>query len=197
MADLGRLHHDGLGGPQDYTAARQWWEKAAARGHGASMNSVGVLYEKAEGVPKDLALARQWYDKAAAAGDNYGMNNVGRSFEDGWNGPRDYVKAREWYEKGITADNKYAKSNLAKMLDEGRGGPADFQRAAKLVLDAARSGNTEMIDGLRGDMQKWSKDTRTELKRELTRLGVYKGPIDNVWDDGTRTAILKYLGQGR
>jgi len=90
-----------------------------------------------------------------------------------------------------------AKANLAKLFDEGKGGPVDLRRAAKLVLDAARSGNNEMRDALRGDMQKWSKGTRTELKRELGRVGAYKGSIDDAWDDTARVAVGKYLGQAR
>jgi hypothetical protein len=35
--------------------------------------------------------------------------------------------------------------------------------------------------------------TRTELKRELARLGVYNGPIDGVWDDTARAAVAAYL----
>jgi uncharacterized protein len=197
MADLGGLYRDGLDGQQDYTAARQWFERAAALGHGASMNELGVLFEFERGVSRDFAMARQWYEKAAAAGNDFGMNNVGRSFEAGWSGASDYGKAREWYEKATASGNRFAQGNLAKLLDQGKGGTVDFQRAAKLALDAARSGNNEMLEALRGDMQKWSKGTRVELKRELVRVGGYKGPVDDVWDYATRASVAKYLGQGR
>src|SRR5262249_56541484 len=123
---------------------------------------LGALLENGRGASKDLSMALQWYEKAAAAGDHFGMNNVGRSYEAGWNGQTDYGKAREWFEKATTAGNKFSKGNLAKLLDEGKGGPADFPRAAKLALDAARSENTVIVEALRGDMQKWSKGTRTE-----------------------------------
>jgi len=46
-------------------------------------------------------------------------------------------------------------------------------------------------------MQKWSKGTRTELKRELARVGGYKGPVDDAWDNAARAAVAQYLGQGR
>ena len=82
------------------------------------------------------------------------------------------------------------------MLDEGKGGPSDFAQAAKLLLEAARSGNNDVIEMMQGDMQKWTKGTRTELKRELARLGHYKGLINDTWDSRVHTAVGKYLGQG-
>jgi hypothetical protein len=63
-------------------------------------------------------------------------------------------------------------------------------------LEAACSGNSDVIEAMQGDMQKWTKGTRTELKRELARLGHYKGELNDIWDSRVHTAIGKYLGQG-
>jgi TPR repeat protein len=111
--------------------------------------------------------------------------------------PQDYGKAREWYEKGALAGNRLAKANLAKLLDQGKGGPTDFHRAAKLLLDAARSGNAAAAEMLRSDMKDWDKATRTELKRELARLGHYAGTVDESWDGTARASAAKYLGADR
>jgi hypothetical protein len=37
---------------------------------------------------------------------------------------------------------------------------------------------------------------RSELKRELARLGLYKGPRGDTWDGRVNMAVGKYLGQG-
>jgi uncharacterized protein len=153
------------------------------------MNNMGGLYERGLGVAKDGAKAREWFEKSAAAGNAFGMNNVGRAFENGWGGAPDDAKAREWYEKAAAVGNRLARGNLARFLDQGKGGAADFARAAQLLLEAARSGNNEVIEILQGDMQKWTTGTRTELKRELARLGHYKGVMNDAWDSRAHTAV--------
>ena len=83
------------------------------------------------------------------------------------------------------------------LLDQEKGGPADFPRAAKLLLGSAKANSNAAVQSLRGDMKSWNARTRTELKRELARLGVYSGTIDDKWDDAARAAANAYLAQGR
>ena len=65
---LGGLYYDGLGVQQDFTVAREWYEKAAMLGGPRAMFSLGRLYEEGSGVPRDRDQARQWYQKALDAG---------------------------------------------------------------------------------------------------------------------------------
>jgi TPR repeat protein len=196
MNILGVIYENGHGVPADNARARELYEKAAAAGNGHSMNHLGFLYEQGRGVPNDYTKAREWYEKAAAAGSDDAMNNLGRFYQTGWGGKQDYTKARAWYEKAAAAGNRFGKANLAS-LPKVSGGPADFARGAKLLLEAAKAGDDDVIQDLRGDMKKWNQGTRTELKRELARLGHYNGPLDDKWDDGVRTAVSMYLSQGR
>jgi tetratricopeptide (TPR) repeat protein len=69
MTDIGALYYSGLGVPQDFATAREWFEKAAAAGHSLAMSNLGRIYADGQGVPRDYAKAREWYEKAAAAGD--------------------------------------------------------------------------------------------------------------------------------
>jgi hypothetical protein len=62
-------------------------------------------------------------------------------------------------------------------------------------LEMAKAGNDDVIRDFGGDMRDWGRGIRTELKRELARLGHYTGTIDDVWDDGARAAVKKYLGR--
>jgi len=196
MSNLGFLYREGFGVPPDYSKAREWSEKSAAVGNPAGFSELGVLYERGHGVPQDFAKARDLYQKAAAGGNGYGMNNLGRLYQSGRRGPQDYTKAREWYEKAAAQGNRYAKANLAS-LPQAIGGPVDDARAAKVVLELAKANDDEIIGDLRGDMRQWAQSIRTEIKRELTRLGHYSGPIDDKWDDITRAAVSKYLGRSK
>jgi hypothetical protein len=65
---LGELYRDGQGVPQNYTKARQWYEKAAAQGYADAQLALGMLYYNGLGVPQDYTMARQWYEQAAAQG---------------------------------------------------------------------------------------------------------------------------------
>ena len=65
---LGLMHHDGLGGPQDFTRARELWELAAAQGDAGAMVGIGVLFASGQGVEQDLNEAMRWLLKAKAHG---------------------------------------------------------------------------------------------------------------------------------
>jgi TPR repeat protein len=195
LVSLGWLHHNGWGVPLDYRKAREFYEKASTKGNDSGMNNLGILYLDGLGVERNQAKARDLFERAAAAGNDFAMNNLGRVYQNGWGVPQDYIKAREWFEKSTASGNRFAKANLAKLLDEGKGGVADFARAAKLMLDSARSGNNALVEDLQSDMKKWSKETRIEVKRELARLGYYKGPLNDTWDGSAYTALGKYLAK--
>jgi uncharacterized protein len=197
MSSIGWFYRDGMGVQKDYAKAREWFEKAAAVGNGSGMNGVGVLYQNGEGVAKDYIKARDWFERAAATGEGYAMNNLGRLYQNGWGVPQDYPKAREWREKAASAGNRFGKGELAVLLDQEKGGPADYPRAAKLLLEAAKANNSAVVQGLRGDMRSWNARTRTELKRELARLGHYNGAINDTWDATAHSAVNSYLALGR
>ena len=65
------------GRTQDYTKAREWYEKAAAKDETRAMSNLGVLYHNGEGVAQDYAKARDWYERAAAKDEALAMNNLG------------------------------------------------------------------------------------------------------------------------
>ena len=67
-ARMGYLYQAGLGGPQDFAAAAQWYRLAAEQGNAAAQNNLGSLYETGQGVPQDLVQAAAWFGLAAAQG---------------------------------------------------------------------------------------------------------------------------------
>jgi uncharacterized protein len=52
--------------PQNYTRARQWYEKAAAQGHASAQINLGVMYADGRSVPQDYVRAYMWWSLAAA-----------------------------------------------------------------------------------------------------------------------------------
>ncbi|MDZ4733241.1 MAG: tetratricopeptide repeat protein [Nitrospirota bacterium] len=65
QTNLGMLYANGHGVPQDYSQARQWYEKAAAQGHALAQNNLAELYYAGLGVPQDAVRAYMWVNLAA------------------------------------------------------------------------------------------------------------------------------------
>ena len=51
---LGFMAANGIGGEQDLSAARRWYEQAADSGHGAAQHNLAFMYYRGEGVGQDL-----------------------------------------------------------------------------------------------------------------------------------------------
>ena len=68
----------GHGGPVDYAAARELFEKAVEHGLGKTrwnaMRHVGTMLRKGMGLPTDHVAALDWYEKAAQEGDPSSMH---------------------------------------------------------------------------------------------------------------------------
>lgn len=69
------IHRDGLTGQApDYTAAMEWYLKAAEFGEAGdalAQNNIGQMYASGTGVARDTAQAVAWYSRAADQG--YGV----------------------------------------------------------------------------------------------------------------------------
>ena len=66
-------YKQGKGVAQDFTAAREWYEKAAAQEHAGAQNSLGCMHQNGKGVAQDYTMARQWYEKAFAQQDGVNL----------------------------------------------------------------------------------------------------------------------------
>ena len=69
--------------PQDYVAARKWYEFAAAQGHAWAQSQLGQLYADGRGVPQDFKKARQWWEQAATQGVSQAQYNLGQLYANG------------------------------------------------------------------------------------------------------------------
>jgi uncharacterized protein len=135
--DLGVFYQNGIGVPQDYAKAREWYEKAAANDYAAAMSNLGALYEHGQGVPQDYAKAREWYEKAVAKDYALAMSNLGMMLGNGEGVSQDYAKARELLEKAAAKGNAMAMHNLGVFYENGFGVPQDFVKAHEWFEKAA------------------------------------------------------------
>jgi hypothetical protein len=131
--NLGLMHANGWGVPQDSVQARQWYEKAAAQGDASAQTTLGGLYETGMGVPQDYVQARQWWEKAAVQGEVSAQFNLGHLYFAGNGVPQDYVQAHKWFNLAAANGNKpgaVLRNYLAKKMT-----PAQIAEAQKLVRE--------------------------------------------------------------
>ena len=60
--------------PQDYTKAKQHFEKAASQGDAAAKYVLGAIYYLGKGVRKNHVVAKEWFGKACEGGDQGGCD---------------------------------------------------------------------------------------------------------------------------
>ena len=66
QTDLGLLYAKGIGVDKDYSAAMQWFQRAAGQGSPRAQYYIGMMYERGYGVPRSYDTALDWYRRAAA-----------------------------------------------------------------------------------------------------------------------------------
>jgi len=133
---------------QDYAKAREWYEKAAAKGDANAMGNLGWLYQNGYGVTQDYAKAREWYEKAAAKDNADAMGNLGWLHQNGYGVTQDYAKAREWYEKAAAKDDAKAMDNLGWLYIKGLGVTQDYAMAREWFEKAAAKDNADAMGNL-------------------------------------------------
>jgi localization factor PodJL len=134
---------EGRGMPQNFTAAAEWFERAAQRGLVPAQFRLGGLYEKGMGVKKDLDAARRLYLAAANAGHAKAMHNLAVLYAEGGDGKPDYQSAAHWFRRAAdhgVADSQY---NLGILYARGIGVETNLAEAYKWFALAAREGDRE------------------------------------------------------
>jgi len=138
---LGRIYANGQEVLQDFTRARDFFDRAAQQGNSDAMDNLGLLYENGFGVEQNPTTAADWYRKAAAAGNADAMGRIGVLAHDGRGVPKDLNQAREWYEKGSAHGSSRATTNLGLLYARADGVNRDFDRARTLYQNAIDAGS--------------------------------------------------------
>jgi TPR repeat protein len=65
---LGTRYFTGMGVPQDYGEALEWFRLSADQGDAQGQGALGSMYYMGKGVPQDYVLAHMWFNLSAARG---------------------------------------------------------------------------------------------------------------------------------
>ncbi len=179
----GKRYLDGTGVAENYPKARQFFETAAARGHGPSMNMLGQIYRHGWGVAQSYVTARQWYERAIATGDKDGMSNLGLLFEEGHGVAKDLEQAREWYEKAAALGNEIAMQNLALLYRDGRGVTQDDVKALSWHEKSALAGNATSMNWIGRHFQEgWGAPVDLAASRNWFLKAAEAGSNEGMWN---------------
>ena len=138
--ELGLMHFNGHGVPQDWEESAKWHRKAADQGHAPGQFALGQMYEAGHGVPQDWDKAVKWQSKAAEQGYAFAQFALGEMYEAGHGVPKDYVLADMWFSLAVSRYSASYKSYryiaAIKINDvEKNMTPAQIAEAQKLARE--------------------------------------------------------------
>lgn len=130
---LGLLYDEGVGVPQDYRQAKEWFEKAAKQGHAGAQTNLGTLYLQGEGAPQSAQMALFWFSRAAEQGDVLAFAKLGWIYAQGRGMLQDFIQAHMWYNLSAAQGEQRAaeaRDALAKQMT-----PAQIAEAQRLARE--------------------------------------------------------------
>ena len=154
---IGRYYYHGYGLAADIEKAKDWYVRAAERGHTEAMYKLGFHYDLSGTVPRDgyresMLEARKWYTLAAKQGHAEAAYRLGRIYYYGFGFDRfedhrgEAIKCFEFAaEKGLDE----AQYTLAACYYFGYGTEENVEKSLKWFRMAAEQGNKDAIDRLR------------------------------------------------
>lgn len=126
-----------------FEAAAGWYERAAAAGHPAAQDRLGVLYAKGQGVDQNHATALDWFRKSAEQGHPSAYSNLGLMYMHGRGEPADLRKARESFTKAAELGDSAAQVQLGRLFEKGELVPKNSTEAYQWYRKAAEQNDAE------------------------------------------------------
>jgi TPR repeat protein len=159
--------------PEDFSKAKEHYEKAIEFGCSPSLNNLAILYDGGYGMERDVKVATDLYERAIKTGCKNAMYNLAKNYETGEHGfEKDEQKAFSLYKLGVKHGDRDAMFQLALCLEEGIGCAEDIPRAIKLYTRAIKRNEFDSIYNL-GLLYR-SMD-EYGLAREVFEEGVQRG----------------------
>ena len=125
--ELGVLYYEA----QNYTKAREWFDKAVELGHAGAQVNLGTLYFRGEGAPQSNQMALFWFERAAKQEDALAFAKLGQMYAQGLGVTRNVVEAYKFYDLSVThgeSRSAEGRNTLAKQLT-----PAQISEAQRLA----------------------------------------------------------------
>jgi hypothetical protein len=127
------------GQPQDFAAARSWYEKAAAQNDAEALMALGRFYDTGKGgIEIDRVKATEFYFKAARLGNTLAMNQVGLRYQHGIGMVSDAVAAVGWFSLAAQFGLPEAQVNLGRCYENASGAKQDYDLAGRHYAAAAK-----------------------------------------------------------
>jgi TPR repeat protein/glycosyltransferase involved in cell wall biosynthesis/predicted phosphodiesterase len=145
---LADMYSFGLGKPQSFKKAGEYYITAAELGNFEAMCDLGYMYSVGQGVEKDLAKSFYWYEKSANGGYLHSMRDVGQCYYFGLGTEIDYAEAVKWFEKASKQNYSHATCDLARCYLEGLGVEKSLIKAAEAYLLAIKQDHARAVRDL-------------------------------------------------
>jgi uncharacterized protein len=113
---LGEMMINGRGGPAYPAAARELFEKAAAKRHTGAMFALGAMYSGGHNYPVDRAEAQRWFRAAAELGHGQARLMLARYLVSGAAGEKRPAEARTWLERAVARAARERARKMASMI---------------------------------------------------------------------------------
>ncbi len=140
---LGLMFLNGEGGPADYAAAREWFQKAADQHYARAEYELGIMAQKGLGAPRDFASMLSWYHRAERDGSPDAPQQLGYAYQEGLGVPIDLAQAADWYHRAADRGSAAGMFSLGQMYYGGLGVPENKQQARDWIARAATAGSQE------------------------------------------------------
>ena len=162
---LGEMYRDGVGVPQDFKKALDYFELAAAQDFPLAYYNASVIYRDGVGVEKDTAKGFEYLKRAADMGHAGAMIDLALAYIDGTDVPQNYEIALGWYSKAASRNTRMA-VKLAQAYEDGLFGQTDYARAYKWYYIAATAGEVSALVGRLAMREEIDKPTQQKMERE-------------------------------
>lgn len=136
----------GSGVRQDYSAAREWAQKAADAGKGRGNTFLGQIWMNGWGVAADLDKALAHFEQASAQGDMKAGRYIGLIAQK----RGDHVAAAKSFLKAAEAGDITSLFYIGRAYEFGTGVPLDYAKAMEWYTKSASRGDIIASDGMVG-----------------------------------------------
>jgi TPR repeat protein len=127
----------------DFTAAAEYFKKAADSDHPDGVNCFGCCLEDGRGVDPDIDRAVSHDGRAASLGHPDALLSLGRSLESGKGIGRDPPRPAKYLRLSAEKKNTAAQNSFGFCLEHGRGVEQTFEMAARYDKLAINLGHSE------------------------------------------------------
>ena len=144
--NVGYMYEEGLGVPQNYLLAMNWYRQAADNGLAEAQHNMGMLYHHGYGVAENLSEAFRWFKMAADQELAESEYMLGLAFENGAGTELDYAEAKRLFLSAARKNYVPAQLMYAFMLQAGEGGDSEPFSAYVWGKIAELNGSDAAID---------------------------------------------------